>query len=157
MPMSLLKISFGLKWPKCEMSEAAEECYKAFDTVIKRIGSQNLIQEALAYDIYPTWTGWKLPKDVKTKDGELVTLAFTFKEQSSYKTPSPGWLRLIEEKCNEIYGNYFTREHEDMSSIFGGQGKLFLNRVMDVIGFEYPYYEDPAINTGTGEKRKWVT
>jgi hypothetical protein len=49
-----------------------------------------LIQEALAYNIYPTWTGWKLPNEVKSEDEELVTLAFDFKEQSSYKAPSVG-------------------------------------------------------------------
>jgi hypothetical protein len=31
-----LKISFALKRPKCEMNEAADECYKAFNTVIKK-------------------------------------------------------------------------------------------------------------------------
>jgi hypothetical protein len=35
-------------------------------------------------------------KEVKSKDEELVTLAFGFKEQSSYKAPSVGWLKLIE-------------------------------------------------------------
>jgi hypothetical protein len=40
----------------------------------------------------------KLPKEVKCKDEELVTLAFDFKEQSTYKAPSSGWLRFIEEK-----------------------------------------------------------
>jgi hypothetical protein len=44
-----------------------------------------------------------------------------------------------------------------MSSIFGSRGKFHLNRVMDVIGFECPYYEDLAINTETGDKRKRVT
>jgi hypothetical protein len=34
--MSHLKISFALKRPKCEMNEAADECYKAFNTVIKK-------------------------------------------------------------------------------------------------------------------------
>jgi hypothetical protein len=53
--------------------------------------------------------------------------------------------------------NYLTREHEVMSSIFKSRGKLRLNRVMDAIGFEYPDYEDPAINTETREKRKRVT
>jgi hypothetical protein len=86
-----------------------------------------LIEEALAYNVFPTRTGWKLLKEVKSKDGELVTLAFDFKEQSSYKAPPARWMRLIEEKCNEIYGNYLTREHEDMSSIFRNQGKLRLN------------------------------
>jgi hypothetical protein len=83
-----------------------------------------LIQEALAYNIFPTWIGWKLPKEVKLKDDELVTLAIDFKEQYSYKSPSVGWLRLIEEKSNEICGNCLTRVHEDMSSNFGSQGKI---------------------------------
>jgi hypothetical protein len=85
-----------------------------------------LIQEALAYNILPALTGWKLPKKVKCKDGELVTLAFEFKEQSSYKAPPKGWLKLIETKCNEICGNYLTRERKDMSSTFGSQGSFSL-------------------------------
>lgn len=39
MLMSPLNNSFGLKSPKCEMNEDAEECYKAFNTVFKKIGS----------------------------------------------------------------------------------------------------------------------
>lgn len=91
----------------------------AHKEIVKIIGYRDLIQEELAYNIYPTWTGWKLPKFVKTKKGELVTLAYGFKEQCSYKAPLVGWLRLIDEKCNEICGNYLTREHEDMSYVFG--------------------------------------
>jgi hypothetical protein len=63
---------------------------------------------------------------VKTKDRELVTLAFGFKEQSSYKASSARWLRLIEETCIEIYGSYLTREHEDMSYILRSQGSFCL-------------------------------
>jgi hypothetical protein len=47
------------------MSEATDECYKAFNTVIRKIGSWDLVQEMLAYNIYPTRTGWKLLKEVK--------------------------------------------------------------------------------------------
>lgn len=61
---------------------------------------------------------------------------------------------MIEEKCNEICGNYLTREHKDMSSIFGSQGKLQLNKVMNAIGFEYLDYEDPAVNIEVGDKEK---
>jgi hypothetical protein len=45
--MSNLKISFALKWPKCMASEVAEQCLKAFGEVVKKIGSRDLIQEAL--------------------------------------------------------------------------------------------------------------
>lgn len=44
-----------------------------------------------------------------------------------------------------------------MSSTFRSQGKLRLNRVMDVIGFKYPDYTDPASNTEAGEKWKRAT
>jgi hypothetical protein len=48
----------------------------------------------------------KLSKEVKSKDEGVVTLSFSFKEQSSYKAPLAEWLRFIGEKCNEIYGNF---------------------------------------------------
>jgi hypothetical protein len=131
--MSPLEVSFSLKRLKCEMNEATDECYKAFNTVIRKIGSRDLIQEALSFYIYLTRTGWKFSKEVKSKDDELVTLAFDFIEQSSYKAPSDEWLRFIEEKCNEMCGNYLIREHEDMKSVFGRRGKLWLNRFMDAL------------------------
>jgi hypothetical protein len=33
--MSPLEIRFALKRPMCEMNEAADECYKAFNSIIK--------------------------------------------------------------------------------------------------------------------------
>jgi hypothetical protein len=83
MSLSPLRTSFSLKKPNCDMGEATEKCYKIFNTVAKRIGSWDLVQGALAYNIFPTQTGWKLPKEVKTKKDELVTLSFEFKEQAS--------------------------------------------------------------------------
>jgi hypothetical protein len=47
-----------LKRSKCEMSKATDECYKAFNIVMRKIGSRDLVQEAFAYNIYPTWTEW---------------------------------------------------------------------------------------------------
>jgi hypothetical protein len=49
-------------------------------------------------------------KVIKSKEGELVTLAFEFKEQASFKATSLGWLMLIETKCNEIAGNFSLRK-----------------------------------------------
>jgi hypothetical protein len=45
--MSRLEVSFALKRPKCEMSEAIVECFKDFSVVIKKIGSQELIKKIL--------------------------------------------------------------------------------------------------------------
>jgi hypothetical protein len=65
----------------------APNIYKAFNTVIRKIGTRDLVQEVLAYNIYLTRTGRRLSKEVKLKDEELVTFVFDFKEQSSYKAP----------------------------------------------------------------------
>jgi hypothetical protein len=44
MLMSPMEVNFALKRPKCEMSEAADECFKAFRAVTKKIESMDLIQ-----------------------------------------------------------------------------------------------------------------
>jgi hypothetical protein len=72
MLMSPLEVSFSLKRPKCEMSEAADECFKASSVVIKKIGSRDCVQEALAFNIYPTQIGWKLLKEAKCNEEGLI-------------------------------------------------------------------------------------
>jgi hypothetical protein len=101
--MSPLQISFGLKRSKYKMNDTAENCYKAFNDVSEKIISRDLIQEFLAYNTYPTHTGWKLPKVVKSREGELITFAFQFKEQALFQTPLSRWLKLIETKCHKCY------------------------------------------------------
>ena len=122
MLMNPLVISFGLKRHKCDMGEAAKSCYKAFNNVTEKIGSRDLIQEFLAYNIFPTYIGCKLSKVVKSK-GELVTLTFEFKEQALFKVASLEWLKLIETKCSEIVGNYLIKEDEVMTAAFGAHEK----------------------------------
>ena len=89
--MSPLKISFGLKRPNYRMSGATQDAYKAYNIVVKRIGTWDLIQEFLAYNVFPTQTRWKIPKTSKSKEGDkkdgddkLVTLAFVFEEQALF-------------------------------------------------------------------------
>jgi monoamine oxidase len=91
------------------------------------------------------------------KEDELITLAFEFKEQASYKAPSVGWMKIIEDRCNEIVGNYLMREHKDMLSTFKNCGKLRINIVMNDIGFEYPDYTKPRTSAEAGEKRTRAT
>jgi hypothetical protein len=48
---------------------------------------------------------------------------------------------MIEAMCNEILGNYTKKEDQLMTAAFGTRPKRRLNRVMDALKFEYPYYE----------------
>jgi hypothetical protein len=43
----------GLRKPKVEMDEIAEECQRAFGIVCSFIGTRDLVQEHVAYRIWP--------------------------------------------------------------------------------------------------------
>jgi hypothetical protein len=44
---------FGLRKPKVEIDDAAEACQKAFGTVCFFIGTRDLIQEHIAFRVWP--------------------------------------------------------------------------------------------------------
>jgi hypothetical protein len=44
---------FGLRKPKVDIDEAAEACRRAFSTVFSFIGTRDLVQEHVAYRIWP--------------------------------------------------------------------------------------------------------
>jgi hypothetical protein len=44
---------FGLRKLKVEIDEAAEACRRAFSTVCSFIGTRDLLQEHIAYRIWP--------------------------------------------------------------------------------------------------------
>jgi hypothetical protein len=49
---------FGIRKPKVEIDEAAEECRKAFGIVCSFIGTRDLVQEHVAYGIWPLVANW---------------------------------------------------------------------------------------------------
>jgi hypothetical protein len=65
---------FGLRKPKVEIDEAAEACQKAFGIVCFFIGIRDLIQEHIAFRVWPLAESWEMPKDkiTKSSEGELV-------------------------------------------------------------------------------------
>jgi hypothetical protein len=57
---------FGLRKPKVEIDEAAEACRRAFSTVCSFIGTRDLVQEHVAYRIWPLIDSWEMPKETIT-------------------------------------------------------------------------------------------
>jgi hypothetical protein len=72
---------FGLWKPKVEIDEVAEGCRRAFDIVCSFIGTRDLIQEHIAFRVWPLVKKWEMPKETVTKTGkgELVRLKYTFR------------------------------------------------------------------------------
>jgi hypothetical protein len=147
---------FGLRRPKVEIDDAAEACQKAFSTVCSFIGTRDLIQEHIAFRVWPLVESWEMPKETITKssEGGLVRLKYTFRFGDKFDEPNNDWLKCIEATSDELLGAYSKTEDNALSAAFGGQNKKRLNMVFDAIGFIYPDYCYPL--RGQGVKRKIV-
>jgi hypothetical protein len=143
---------FGLLRPKVEMDEAAEECQRAFGVVCSFIGTRDLVQEHIAFRVWPLAEKWEMPKETvrETDEGGLVRLKYTFKYGDKFVEPDDDWLKSIEAISDDLLGSYSKAEDTALSAAFGGRKKKRLNRVFDAIGFVYPDYRYPT----RGQKRK---
>jgi hypothetical protein len=143
---------FGLRRPKVEMNEAAEECQRAFGVVCSFIGTRDLVQEHIAFRIWPLVEKWEMPKETvkETDEGGLVKLKYTFQYGDKFVEPDDDWLKSIEAISDELLGLYSKAEDTALSAAFEGRKKKRLNRVFDAIGFVYPDYRYPT----RGQKRK---
>jgi hypothetical protein len=143
---------FGLRKLKVEIDEAAEECRKAFGIVCSFIGTRDLVQEHVAYRIWPLVANWEMPKETISNplEGGLVRLKYTFRFVDQFVEPDDDWLESVKATSDELLGGYSKTEDNALSVAFGGRKKKRLNRVFDAIGFVYPDYRYPL----RGQKRK---
>jgi hypothetical protein len=156
---SPLDLIFGETRPRCRIGDLEGPTWAAlseFEIISKHIGTRDLVQEFLAFRVFPTLKEWEMPKlKGEKKKGELVRLPYHFKFKKYFKKPCKEWLDTVEVMCNEILGNYSKKEDQLMTAAFGARPKRRLNRVFDALGFEYPDYE--RLNKGAeGHKRKRV-
>jgi hypothetical protein len=145
---------FGLRRPKVEIDDAVEASQRAFSTVCSFIGTRDLIQEHIAFRVWPLVESWEMPKETITNSGEgnLVRLKYTFRFGVKFDEPNDDWLKCIEATSDELLGAYSKAEDNALSAAFGGRNKKRLNWVFDAIGFVYPNYCYPL--RGQWIKRK---
>jgi hypothetical protein len=143
---------FGLRKPKVEIDETAEACQRAFSAVCAFIGTRDLVQEHVAYRIWPLIDSWEMPKETITNpsEGGLIRLKYTFRFGDQFIEPDDDWLKCVENTSDELLGAYSKSEDNALSAAFESQKKKRLNRVFDAIGFVYPDYRYPP----RGQKRK---
>jgi hypothetical protein len=138
-----------------EIDEAAEECRKAFGIVCSFIRTRDLVQEHVAYRIWPLVVNWEMPKETISNPHEsgLVRLKYSFRFGDQFIEPDDDWLKCVEATSDELLGPYSKVENNVLSVAFGSRKKKRLNRVFDAIGFMYPDYRYPS----RGQKRKSAT
>lgn len=153
-----LELIFGETRPRCDMKpeSPSQIALGEFRVIAEHIGTRDLVQEFLAFRVFPTLKEWDMPKlKGEKKKKELVRLPYYYKFKKHFKVPCQEWLDTIEVMCNEILGNYSKKEDQLMTVAFGTRPKRRLNRVMDALNFEYPDYE--RLDRGAeGQKRKRV-
>jgi hypothetical protein len=146
---------FGLRKPKVEIDEAAEAFQRAFSTICAFIGTRDLVQEHVAYRIWPLIDSWEMPKETITNpsEGGLVRLKYIFRFGDQFIEPDDDWLKCVKKTSDELLGAYSKSEDNALSAAFRSRKKKRLNRVFDAIGFVYPDYRYQP----QGQKRKGAT
>jgi hypothetical protein len=128
---------------------------RAFGIVCSFIGTRDLVQEHVAYRIWPLVVNCEMPKETisNPNEGGLVRLKYTFRFGDQFIEPDDDWLKCIEATSDELLGPYSKAEDNALSAAFESQKKKRINRVFDAIGFMYPDYRYPP----RGQKRKSAT
>jgi hypothetical protein len=148
---------FDIRRPSTALGIYIQQCQAAFNAECTYIGSRDLVQEHIAYRVWPLASGWEMSKEaaVGSSQGGLIYLKYTFKYRSQFDEPNDYWLNATEATSDELLGAYSKAKDDAMTTAFGARGKKRLNRVFAVIGFVYPDYCYPSRKQG--KKRKNAT
>jgi hypothetical protein len=104
-----LELIFGETRPHCNMTpkSPSQIALGEFRVIAEHIGTRDLVQEFLAFRVFPTLKEWDMSKlKGEKKKGELVRLPYYYKFKKHFKVPCQECLHTIEVMCNEILGNY---------------------------------------------------
>jgi hypothetical protein len=148
---------FDIRRLATALGNEIKTCLRSFNTVCTFIGTRDLVQEHIAYRVWPLVNDWEMPKEaaVGSSQGGLVYLKYTFRYREQFDEPNDEWLNCIEATSDELLGAYTRAEDDAMTVAFGERGKKRLNRVFDVICFVYPDYSYPLRKQG--KKREVAT
>jgi hypothetical protein len=81
---------FGIRRPSTALGNDIQACQATFNTVCTYIGTRDLVQEHIAYTVWPLSSVWEMQKEVVvgSSEGGLVYLKYTFKYMSQFDEPN---------------------------------------------------------------------
>jgi hypothetical protein len=71
---------FGIRRPSVVLVNDVQACQMTFNTICTYIGTRDLIQEHIAYRVWPLASGWEMPKEAAAGSSQsgLIYLKYTF-------------------------------------------------------------------------------
>jgi hypothetical protein len=107
-------------------TDKAQAALVVFNVVCSYIGTRDLVQENLAFRVWPLTSQWEMletkedsPSRQDATKGGLVHLKYTYRYRKQFGEPDDDWIEAIESKCNEILCNYVKNEDEALTIVFG--------------------------------------
>jgi hypothetical protein len=116
---------FGLRRLMVDIDGDVEACQKAFSTVCAFIGTRDLIQEHIAFRVWPLVESRDMPKETTAEfnEGGLVRLKYTFRFREKFDELDDDWLKCIEATSDELLRTYSKAEDDALSVAFEGREK----------------------------------
>jgi hypothetical protein len=118
-------------------TERSQGCLATFNVVCNYINTRDLVQEHIAFKVWPLAAKWEMPKDAEADanagKSSLVHLKYTYRYRNQFGEPDDDWLDAIEATSDELLGTYMKAEDEAMYVSFVARGKQRLNKVFDAI------------------------
>jgi hypothetical protein len=77
---------FTIRRPTIVNTEKAQACQVAFNIVCSYIGFRDLVQEHIAFKVWPLANKWEMPKETNTSscEGGLVYLKYTYRYRDQF-------------------------------------------------------------------------
>ena len=81
------------------------------------IGTRDLIQEHIAFRVWPLVESWDMPKETTadSSEGDLVRLKYTFRFGEKFDEPNDDWLNYVEATSDKLLGAYTRAEDDAMT------------------------------------------
>jgi hypothetical protein len=113
---------FGIRRPSLALGNDIQVCQATYNTVCTYIGTRDLVQEHIAFKVWPLRSGWEMPKETAAGSSHcgLVYLKYTFKYRSQFDEPNADWLDAIGATSDKLLGAYSKAKDDAMTAVFGG-------------------------------------